>query len=120
MLLCCCVRPGQTALHIAIERRCRPYVELLLERGADVHAQARGRFFQPRDEGGYFYFGMHPLCGSAGRTSRRGSADPYSVPSPLEPSRTQQRGSTASRSLQRGSAEPYSVVLLNPTAWFCQ
>uniref|UniRef100_A0A8C4YXD9 Transient receptor potential cation channel subfamily V member 4 n=1 Tax=Gadus morhua TaxID=8049 RepID=A0A8C4YXD9_GADMO len=52
---------GQTALHIAIERRCRPYVELLLERGADVHAQARGRFFQPRDEGGYFYFGELPL-----------------------------------------------------------
>ncbi|MFT7805151.1 transient receptor potential cation channel subfamily V member 4 isoform X1 [Arapaima gigas] len=52
---------GQTALHIAIERRCKPYVELLVERGADVHAQARGRFFQPRDEGGYFYFGELPL-----------------------------------------------------------
>ncbi|KAA8592265.1 hypothetical protein FQN60_017720, partial [Etheostoma spectabile] len=47
---------GQTALHIAIERRCKHYVELLVEKGADVHAQARGRFFQPRDEGGYFYF----------------------------------------------------------------
>ncbi|CAL8348088.1 unnamed protein product [Lota lota] len=52
---------GQTALHIAIERRCKPYVELLVEEGADVHAQARGRFFQPRDEGGYFYFGELPL-----------------------------------------------------------
>lgn len=51
------VSSGQTALHIAIERRCKQYVELLLEKGADVHAQARGRFFQPRDEGGYFYFG---------------------------------------------------------------
>lgn len=51
---------GQTALHIAIERRCKPYVELLVEMGADVHAQARGRFFQPRDEGGYFYFGNDP------------------------------------------------------------
>lgn len=48
---------GQTALHIAIERRCKHYVELLVEKGADVHAQARGRFFQPKDEGGYFYFG---------------------------------------------------------------
>lgn len=28
-----------------------------MEKGADVHAQARGRFFQPKDEGGYFYFG---------------------------------------------------------------
>lgn len=48
---------GQTALHIAIERRCKQYVELLVEKEADVHAQARGRFFQPREEGGYFYFG---------------------------------------------------------------
>ncbi|XP_041856542.1 transient receptor potential cation channel subfamily V member 4 [Melanotaenia boesemani] len=52
---------GQTALHIAIERRCKQYVKLLMEMGADVHAQARGRFFQPRDEGGYFYFGELPL-----------------------------------------------------------
>lgn len=44
-------------MHIAIERRCKQYVELLVEKGADVHAQARGRFFQPRDEGGYIYFG---------------------------------------------------------------
>ncbi|KFW62577.1 Transient receptor potential cation channel subfamily V member 4, partial [Pygoscelis adeliae] len=50
---------GQTALHIAIERRCKHYVELLVEKGADVHAQARGRFFQPKDEGGYFYFAPH-------------------------------------------------------------
>ncbi|OWK14738.1 TRPV4 [Cervus elaphus hippelaphus] len=53
--------PGQTALHIAIERRCKHYVELLVAQGADVHAQARGRFFQPKDEGGYFYFGELPL-----------------------------------------------------------
>ncbi|XP_007559234.1 transient receptor potential cation channel subfamily V member 4 isoform X2 [Poecilia formosa] len=52
---------GQTALHIAIERRCKQYVKLLMEKGADVHAQARGRFFQPKDEGGYFYFGELPL-----------------------------------------------------------
>uniref|UniRef100_D3Z1H7 Transient receptor potential cation channel, subfamily V, member 4 n=1 Tax=Mus musculus TaxID=10090 RepID=D3Z1H7_MOUSE len=52
---------GQTSLHIAIERRCKHYVELLVAQGADVHAQARGRFFQPKDEGGYFYFGELPL-----------------------------------------------------------
>lgn len=57
--LCSSALAGQTALHIAIERRCKQYVELLVEKGADVHAQARGRFFQPRDEGGYFYFGKH-------------------------------------------------------------
>uniref|UniRef100_A0A8C5KMW6 Transient receptor potential cation channel, subfamily V, member 4 n=1 Tax=Jaculus jaculus TaxID=51337 RepID=A0A8C5KMW6_JACJA len=52
---------GQTALHIAIERRCKHYVELLVAEGADVHAQARGRFFQPKDEGGYFYFNRHEM-----------------------------------------------------------
>ncbi|XP_076855220.1 transient receptor potential cation channel subfamily V member 4 isoform X2 [Brachyhypopomus gauderio] len=52
---------GQTALHIAIERRCKHYAELLVEKGADVHAQARGHFFRPRVEGGYFYFGELPL-----------------------------------------------------------
>lgn len=61
---------GQTALHIAIERRCKQYVELLVEKGADVHAQARGRFFQPRDEGGYFYFGKK-LCQHTGQIRKR-------------------------------------------------
>lgn len=61
--------PGQTALHIAIERRCKHYVELLVAQGADVHAQARGRFFQPKDEGGYFYFG------EAGPGGARGSRE---------------------------------------------
>lgn len=58
--------PGQTALHIAIERRCKHYVELLVAQGADVHAQARGRFFQPKDEGGYFYFGEDGTVGAGG------------------------------------------------------
>ena len=58
--------PGQTALHIAIERRCKHYVELLVAQGADVHAQARGRFFQPKDEGGYFYFGEEAWWGLGG------------------------------------------------------
>lgn len=60
---------GQTALHIAIERRCKHYVELLVEKGADVHAQARGRFFQPKDEGGYFYFGELGGAGGTGAGS---------------------------------------------------
>lgn len=64
---------GQTALHIAIERRCKQYVELLVEKGADVHAQARGRFFQPRDEGGYFYFGKD-LCQHINRVLKQKSS----------------------------------------------
>ncbi|XP_077445416.1 transient receptor potential cation channel subfamily V member 4-like [Stigmatopora argus] len=47
---------GQTALHIAIERRSLSYVKLLLSKGADVHAKASGQFFQPHD-GQIFYFG---------------------------------------------------------------
>lgn len=51
---------GQTALHIAIERRSVSYVQLLVSKGADVHAKACGKFFQPHD-GPNFYFGELPL-----------------------------------------------------------
>ncbi|XP_041658191.1 transient receptor potential cation channel subfamily V member 1 isoform X2 [Cheilinus undulatus] len=51
---------GQTALHIAIERRSLSYVKLLVSKGADVHAKASGIFFQPHD-GPNFYFGELPL-----------------------------------------------------------
>ncbi|KAM9384394.1 transient receptor potential cation channel subfamily V member 1 isoform 2-T3 [Pholidichthys leucotaenia] len=51
---------GQTALHIAIERRSLSYVQLLVSKGADVHAKACGKFFQPHD-GTNFYFGELPL-----------------------------------------------------------
>ncbi|XP_062413990.1 transient receptor potential cation channel subfamily V member 1 [Pungitius pungitius] len=51
---------GQTALHVAIERRNISYVKLLVSKGADVHAKAWGTFFQPHD-GPNFYFGELPL-----------------------------------------------------------
>ncbi|XP_022062794.2 transient receptor potential cation channel subfamily V member 1 [Acanthochromis polyacanthus] len=51
---------GQTALHIAIERRSLAYVKLLVHKGADVHAKACGKFFQQHD-GPNFYFGELPL-----------------------------------------------------------
>ncbi|CAN9501617.1 unnamed protein product [Ophioblennius macclurei] len=51
---------GQTALHIAIERRSISYVQLLVSKGANVHARATGTFFQPHD-GPSFYFGELPL-----------------------------------------------------------
>ncbi|XP_068509252.1 transient receptor potential cation channel subfamily V member 1 isoform X2 [Syngnathus scovelli] len=51
---------GQTALHIAIERRSLSYVKLLLSKGADVHAKASGKFFRPH-KGPNFYFGELPL-----------------------------------------------------------
>ncbi|XP_062815674.1 transient receptor potential cation channel subfamily V member 1 isoform X3 [Anolis carolinensis] len=52
---------GQTALHIAIERRNYYLVELLLKNGADVHARAHGEFFQNIKGRPGFYFGELPL-----------------------------------------------------------
>ncbi|XP_061576179.1 transient receptor potential cation channel subfamily V member 1-like isoform X2 [Cololabis saira] len=51
---------GQTALHIAIERRSFDHVKLLVQKGADVQAKASGTFFQNNGELG-FYFGELPL-----------------------------------------------------------
>ncbi|XP_060703827.1 transient receptor potential cation channel subfamily V member 3-like isoform X2 [Hemiscyllium ocellatum] len=54
---------GQTALHIAIERRCLDIVKLLLEKGADVNIKANGKFFTPsRKNRSSFYFGELPLA----------------------------------------------------------
>lgn len=55
-LTCPATLTGQTALHVAIERRSVSYVKLLVSKGADVHAKACGKFFQPHD-GTNFYFG---------------------------------------------------------------
>ncbi|MEE6468462.1 hypothetical protein FKM82_008289 [Ascaphus truei] len=52
---------GQTALHIAIERRHLNLVDLLLKNKADIHAKADGTFFQKKKKGVGFYFGELPL-----------------------------------------------------------
>nr|KAF6459517.1 transient receptor potential cation channel subfamily V member 1 [Rousettus aegyptiacus] len=52
---------GQTALHIAIERRNMALVTLLVENGADVQAAANGDFFKKTKERPGFYFGELPL-----------------------------------------------------------
>ncbi|XP_060544461.1 transient receptor potential cation channel subfamily V member 1-like [Pantherophis guttatus] len=52
---------GQTALHIAIERRNMFLVNLLVKNGADVHARAHGEFFQKIKGKPGFYFGELPL-----------------------------------------------------------
>ncbi|XP_029467172.1 transient receptor potential cation channel subfamily V member 1-like [Rhinatrema bivittatum] len=52
---------GQTALHIAVERRNLDLVKLLMENGADVHMKADGDFFKPKKKGIGFYFGELPL-----------------------------------------------------------
>ncbi|XP_055003668.1 transient receptor potential cation channel subfamily V member 1-like isoform X1 [Boleophthalmus pectinirostris] len=53
-------KTGQTALHVAIERRSLDHVKLLVQKGADVQAKANGKFFQ-QNEGFGFYFGELPL-----------------------------------------------------------
>ncbi|XP_074869571.1 transient receptor potential cation channel subfamily V member 3-like [Carettochelys insculpta] len=53
---------GQTALHIAIEKRLMNIAKILVNNKADVHIQAKGLLFQPqkcRDD--CFYFGEYPL-----------------------------------------------------------
>nr|Q6R5A3.1 RecName: Full=Transient receptor potential cation channel subfamily V member 1; Short=TrpV1; AltName: Full=Osm-9-like TRP channel 1; Short=OTRPC1; AltName: Full=Vanilloid receptor 1 [Cavia porcellus]AAS13460.1 TRPV1 [Cavia porcellus] len=52
---------GQTALHIAIERRNMVLVTLLVENGADVQAAANGDFFKKTKGRPGFYFGELPL-----------------------------------------------------------
>ncbi|XP_021271173.1 transient receptor potential cation channel subfamily V member 1 isoform X3 [Numida meleagris] len=52
---------GQTALHIAIERRNTYLVKLLVQNGADVHARACGEFFRKIKGKPGFYFGELPL-----------------------------------------------------------
>ncbi|KAM8977039.1 transient receptor potential cation channel subfamily V member 1 [Pelodytes ibericus] len=52
---------GQTALHVAIERRNMDLVELLLQHGADVNARADGEFFRKSKGRPGFYFGELPL-----------------------------------------------------------
>ncbi|XP_016056395.1 PREDICTED: transient receptor potential cation channel subfamily V member 1 isoform X3 [Miniopterus natalensis] len=52
---------GQTALHIAIERRNMGLVTLLVENGADVQAAANGDFFKKTKGRPGFYFGELPL-----------------------------------------------------------
>lgn len=52
---------GQTALHVAIERRSAKFVQMLVKKGADVHAKACGKFFQPNQEM-CFYFGRLNFC----------------------------------------------------------
>nr|XP_006010864.2 PREDICTED: transient receptor potential cation channel subfamily V member 3 [Latimeria chalumnae] len=51
---------GQTALHIAIERRHEDIVKLLIQKGADVNVKANGEFFRNKETG--FYFGETPLA----------------------------------------------------------
>ncbi|XP_072287156.1 transient receptor potential cation channel subfamily V member 1-like [Pyxicephalus adspersus] len=52
---------GETALHIAIEKRSMQLVQLLMKHKADVHAKAEGTFFQRKTKGVSFYFGELPL-----------------------------------------------------------
>ncbi|XP_022521499.2 transient receptor potential cation channel subfamily V member 1 [Astyanax mexicanus] len=55
-----CFYKGQTPLHVAIERRSKHFADLLIQKGANVHAKACGSFFQPHGET-CFYFGELPL-----------------------------------------------------------
>ncbi|CAN2387833.1 Transient receptor potential cation channel subfamily V member [Pristimantis euphronides] len=53
---------GQTALHIAIERRQSMIVKFLLDKGAKVNVRAQGMLFNPKSRNNGFYFGETPLA----------------------------------------------------------
>ncbi|KAI7812786.1 transient receptor potential cation channel subfamily V member 1 [Triplophysa rosa] len=81
---------GQTALHVAIERRSAKFVQMLVKKGADVHAKACGKFFQP-NERMCFYFGELPLS-LAACTNQPDIVD-FLMENPYQPVDVKQRDS---------------------------
>uniref|UniRef100_A0A8C8VMJ6 Transient receptor potential cation channel subfamily V member 2 n=1 Tax=Pelusios castaneus TaxID=367368 RepID=A0A8C8VMJ6_9SAUR len=82
---------GQTALHIAIEKRCLDLVKLLVENGADVHARAHGEFFRKKKEGACFYFGELPL--SLAACTNQLDVIKYLLDNPYQKARLQEQDS---------------------------
>ncbi|XP_056662897.1 transient receptor potential cation channel subfamily V member 1 isoform X2 [Monodelphis domestica] len=82
---------GQTALHIAIERRNMALVTLLVENGADVHAAAHGDFFKKTKGRPGFYFGELPL--SLAACTNQLAVVQYLLQNPHEPADIEARDS---------------------------
>ncbi|XP_074869372.1 transient receptor potential cation channel subfamily V member 2-like isoform X2 [Carettochelys insculpta] len=82
---------GQTALHIAIEKRQLDLVKLLVENGANVHAKAHGEFFQKKKEGVCFYFGELPL--SLAACTNQLDVVKYLLDNPFQKARLQEQDS---------------------------
>ncbi|XP_065274522.1 transient receptor potential cation channel subfamily V member 2-like [Emys orbicularis] len=82
---------GQTALHIAIEKRHLDLVKLLVENGADVHARAHGEFFRKKKEGVCFYFGELPL--SLAACTNQFDVIKYLLDNPYQKARLQEQDS---------------------------
>ncbi|XP_043355447.1 transient receptor potential cation channel subfamily V member 2-like isoform X6 [Dermochelys coriacea] len=84
-------KTGQTALHIAIEKRRLDLVKLLVENGADVHARAHGEFFRKKKEGVCFYFGELPL--SLAACTNQLDVIKYLLDNPYQKARLQEQDS---------------------------
>ncbi|XP_030077993.1 transient receptor potential cation channel subfamily V member 1-like [Microcaecilia unicolor] len=82
---------GQTALHIAIERRNMYLVELLVQHGADVHAKADGEFFRQAKGRPGFYFGELPL--SLAACTNQINIVKYLLQNPYQPARITEQDS---------------------------
>uniref|UniRef100_A0A8C0JFU0 Transient receptor potential cation channel subfamily V member 2 n=1 Tax=Chelonoidis abingdonii TaxID=106734 RepID=A0A8C0JFU0_CHEAB len=82
---------GQTALHIAIEKRHLDLVKLLVENRADVHARAHGEFFRKKEEGVCFYFGELPL--SLAACTNQFDVIKYLLDNPYQKARLQEQDS---------------------------
>uniref|UniRef100_A0A8D0L3G8 Transient receptor potential cation channel subfamily V member 2 n=1 Tax=Sphenodon punctatus TaxID=8508 RepID=A0A8D0L3G8_SPHPU len=82
---------GQTALHIAIEKRNLELVKLLVEKKADVHTKACGEFFRRKKGGVGFYFGELPL--SLAVCTNQPDVIDYLLDNPYQPARLQEQDS---------------------------
>lgn len=106
---------GHSALHIAIEKRSLQCVKLLVENGANVHAQACGDFFQKKSHGTCFYFGELPL--SLAACTNQWDVVSYLLENPTQPASLQaidSLGNTALHALVTiadNSAENSALVI---------
>ncbi|XP_056416168.1 transient receptor potential cation channel subfamily V member 3-like [Hyla sarda] len=105
---------GQTALHIAIERRQNEIVKYLLKEGSKVNVRAQGLFFNPKCKNNGFYFGETPLA-LAACTNQPGVVDMLMKKNETNVSIQDSFGNTVLHALVTVSenAKPHNTFIIN-------